>query len=190
VPITLLALQGAIDKGLGRADLAERLPVIGDVFTAAIKLREDSNYESLILAHQYFHRPPPDFTDVPGVFSVVTEGMLSANRLVLQFTGELLLATFNDDRPWFCPSTAFRASHLLQLLLAYVKTKIRSYSKGGEHNFWAEHLSPLDGLLSAASFPTEGEARNLSTRLPAFTMERGIMRDFDSKVGALRRLLP
>src|SRR5262249_17130442 len=63
--VTFPALQSAIVEGFGCPALADRLKAVGSVFGAAIDLREDSNYESLILAHQYFHRSAsPDFINV------------------------------------------------------------------------------------------------------------------------------
>jgi hypothetical protein len=63
------ALKGAIAEGLGQPTLAARLPEVGTVFASAIRLREDSNYESLILAHQYIHRSMSRGT--PGWIDVV-----------------------------------------------------------------------------------------------------------------------
>lgn len=187
------ALQGAIREGLGEAGLADRLPSIGGIFGAAIRLREDSNYESLILAHQYFHGSASQgFVNVQEEFTRATEAMLSANLTVLRFTADALLAAFHPERQWFCPSGVFRAADLLQLLVGYVGAKVESCYEGWEEppatrSNWAERLGPLAGHLGAASFHAAGEAGKLMrfARFSAFDMKRGIMREFRGKIDGL-----
>jgi hypothetical protein len=191
--ITRSALQGAIRDGLGDAALAERLPAIGSVFGAAIKLREDSNYESLILAHQYSHgSASQDFVNVQEEFARATELMSAANLLVLQYTVDVLLAAFRPDSEWFCPSISYHASDLLQLVAAYVGDKVRSYydqwgDPPSSRTNWGEHLGPLSGLVEAASFDAAGDAVTLTrhAQFSTFDMKRGIMRVFRQKIDGL-----
>jgi hypothetical protein len=191
--ITRSALQGAIRDGLGEADLAERLPSIGGIFGAAIRLREDSNYESLILAHQYSHgSASQDFVNVQEEFTRATDSMLSANHTVLRFTVDVLLAAFKPDRQWFCPTVAYPASDLLQLVVAYVGAKIRScYDEWDEpevsRSNWAGSFGPMAGLLDTASFHASGEAGKLLrfARFSTFEMKRGVMREFRVKINDL-----
>ena len=88
--LSTVALTGAIRDGLGNADLANRVAMVGRVFCAAATLRNDSNYESLILAHQYRHGTPgnePDgFVSVEREFRRVYEVMRRAQDVVLEFT--------------------------------------------------------------------------------------------------------
>jgi hypothetical protein len=170
--------------------LAERLSSIGEIFGAALKLREDSNYESLILAHQYRHRSPsPGVISVEAQFSRATNGMLTANRLVLQFLSAVLLAAFKDELEWFCPKTAFSASEILKLMFAHVNAKIVSYSRGWTQPTdatpnWTEDFAILEGRLKDTSFEDTGEAKKPAqyAQFSDFEMKRGIMREFRDKV--------
>ena len=58
-PICTVALQGFIAGALELRAQAERLPAIGNLLASALSLRNDSNYESLVLAHQYRHLARP-----------------------------------------------------------------------------------------------------------------------------------
>lgn len=49
------AFQALLQDQFNAAVLATQVPLIGAMFDAARNLRNDSNYESLILAHQYSH---------------------------------------------------------------------------------------------------------------------------------------
>jgi hypothetical protein len=191
--VTLSALQSAIREGFGRSDLADRLKAVGNVFGTAIKLREDSNYESLILAHQYFHSSETlGFINVQELFVKATAAMLNANQIVLQFVSDLLLASFKDDPPWYCPHAAFAASNLLELTLGYVRRKFVTWNAQQESKSlfeadWAAGLDGLEGRLAKLSQKEDPAVRSLLryARFGEFEMKRGIMSEFRDKVDRL-----
>jgi hypothetical protein len=127
--ISACALKGAIAEGLNREDLPDRLCCIGSVFFKAGKLRNDSNYESLLLAHQYCHRISRDW-DGTGVdvarseFQKAGECIHTAMTRVHQFVVELLLASFDDANDWYCPRDKWDGTSLLATVLYIVKTAI------------------------------------------------------------------
>ncbi len=114
------ALDGAIRTGLGITALADELPVVGKVFEASRKLREDANYESLLLAHQYYHRSARPTAsgelDVKREFADARGTLEEAAVRVHAFTGKLLLAVFEEEKHWFCPRTQYAAGTLLRFV--------------------------------------------------------------------------
>jgi hypothetical protein len=191
--ISLAALQGAIGDGLGKPRLGGRLAGIGGAFAAAIKLREDSNYESLILAHQYFHQSKsPGFINVREEFARATTHMASANKVVLQFADCLLPAAFADDREWFCPRTEFQPGELMALVLSYLDVKIQTChagwgTSGNAVEEWVSNLPYLRARIAGGL--ALGNAARLTDycRFANFEMKREILEDFRDKITSLER---
>lgn len=189
------ALKGAIRDGLGDADLADRVATIGRVFCDAVKLREDANYESLILAHQYRHGMPgyePDgFVSVEREFGRVYEVLSRAQSVVLDFTSGVVRAAFADEREWFCPREDYAGQQLFALLQWHVQIKIehayeRWQPQGGSAEWWTALPGiepPPSGETPAWPPPLPELAR--STDFEVFSMKRGIMTDFQDKIARL-----
>jgi hypothetical protein len=201
--IYLHALKGAIADGLKQPTLADRLPKVGTILASAISLREDANYESLILARQYLHPSlsagGPGWIDVVVEFKRATIAMAKAGNLVLEFMEELVSALFDDGREWYCPQVPFQAKDLLHLLFNHVRSKIDYYytvSKDEERpedspdsglDPWAGSLKSWRGLLNVPRSAL-GDARRLIrfSRFGNFQMKRGMMAEFQEKVHNLR----
>jgi hypothetical protein len=193
--VTLRALQSAIREGFGCPDLADRLQAVGRVFGAAIALREDSNYESLILAHQYFHIPATrGLINVPKEFAKATGAMLDANQIVVQFVSDLLLASFKEDVAWYCPVAAFSAAHLLELTLGYVRTKMtlcihRRHGPALSEAGWAAGLDGLEERLAEEGDQAGAKSLAKYWRFGEFEMKRGILGEFQTKVKHLKDIV-
>ncbi len=200
VRISADALIGAIREGLGDADLANRVAMVGRVFCGAVKLREDSNYESLILAHQYRHGIPgyePDgFVSVEREFGRVYEVLSRAQSLVLDFTSGVVRAAFANEQEWFCPREVFAGQRLFELLQWHVQSMIECASER-----WEE---PRPGLaewwtaMPTIEPPPSRDAHTRHSPLPAlsvptdfevFGMKRGIMTEFQNKIQRLEDAL-
>jgi hypothetical protein len=81
------AFQGLL-KEIGAVDLALQVSVLGQMFESARLLRNDSYYESLILAHQYAHGDA--IVHIPDEMHHTAVAMSNASRLALQFVTRLL----------------------------------------------------------------------------------------------------
>ena len=194
------ALKGALRDGLGDADLANRVATIGRVFCHAVELRKDSNYESLILAHQYRHGTPGDepdgFVSVEREFPHVYDAMSRAQSVVLDFTSRVVRAAFADERAWFCPREVYEGQQLLALFRWHVQWKIAFVAERWEEAppdlaEWWTALPGLDALPSRETFswnpPLPGLAR--PTEFEMFNLKSGIMHEFQEKIGRLEEAL-
>ena len=153
--VTSAALQSAVRDGLNRADLADQMPLVGKAFEAAKELRNDSNYESLVLAHQYVHGTGgPDFVDVVKEFGRATAALEAVNRLALTFVAEVTRATFDGGADWFCPAARYPADELARLTAWCVRDKIeeRDDSPGAVAD-WTDGLGRLGDSICAATEP-------------------------------------
>ncbi len=194
------ALKGALRDGLGDADLANRVATVGRVFCGAVKLREDSNYESLILAHQYRHGIPghePDgFVSVEREFGRVYKVLSRAQSVVFDFTSRVVRAAFADEREWFCPRDVFAGQRMFELLQWHVQSMIECASDRWEEPRpdWAEWWTALPTIEP----PPSREILSWQPPLPAlarptefemFILKSGIMHEFQNKIGQLEEAL-
>ncbi len=201
VKIASEALCGAMESGLHRSDLAERLGEVGVIVEKAAKLRNDSNYESLLLAHQYHHcrggfadPSTTDFVNVREEFARATDSMSSANRSVLTLTADVLVAAFDNKAAWFCPRGEFSGDDLFELLLWYVLAKIESCHRqletcdGDLIADWCQGLPELEKGLRSLPARTGAYAElGPHIRFELFELKRGIMEGFREKVRNLRQ---
>lgn len=165
--IKFTAFEELLKVALRIPNLAERLSDVGHVFSTAKELRNDSNYESLILAHQYHHTPEAggdgeqlfgegtfalqgsfgpssDRRNVQELFDAATEAFDKADTMVVNFVCECLKAAFDDQVNWIGRGSRFSGSDLLRLLLGYVRKKIdkahQRFLQQASHN-WATSQS-------------------------------------------------
>jgi hypothetical protein len=196
VRLSAEALKGAIREGLGDGELADRVEAVGRVFGNAVKLREDSNYESLVLAHQYRHGIPgaePDgFVSVQREFGRVHTALSRAQDFVLDFAARVVTAAFVDERDWFCPRSVYPGQELFALLCWHVHWKIAFASqrwRGSppEPSEWWEGLSGIEAHHAEQAPEYESPADRLAdaTDFEVFDMKRGIMTEFQNKVRRL-----
>ena len=68
---------------------------MGEMFDFARTLRNDSNYESLILAHQYFHGNYE--VNIPDEMMRTARTMSKASLLVLRYMTQIIECVFQDD---------------------------------------------------------------------------------------------
>lgn len=190
------ALHGAIRAGLGNAALADELPTVGKIFEVSRKLREDANYESLLLAHQYYHRAArPTMSgdvDVKREFTDARGALEEAAIRVHTFTGKLLLTVFDDEKQWFCPRARYSASSLRRFVSDDVDTLIETASRESAplapFDWWEGPFRDVKcrpGQSTQSAEVTLGEHRQLD----AFHVKRTVMQKFGDKVASLRREL-
>ena len=189
-------LDGAIRAGLGNAALADELPEVGRIFDASRELRRDANYESLLLAHQYYHwSTPPAMSrdvDVKREFSNARGALEEAAKRVHAFTGKLLLAAFDDEKQWFCPRACHPVGSLLRFVSDDVDALIAAASQISEplagFDWWE---GPFHSVKSRAAQSTQSAEEVLGQHrlLDAFDVKRTVMQEFGDKVASLRREL-
>jgi hypothetical protein len=183
------ALEGAIRDGLQRTDLANELPRVGQLFEKAIKLREDSNYESLILAHQYYHGSPG--VDVADEMTKATTAMRSAADKVLTFVGNLVASSFQAN-DWYCPASAFSAEDLRNLMLGYVATTAGhsdQLQEGQTLLRWFGGLGDLTSTFEQRKAADRAMSLRTYAKYGVFDLKRGIMDYFRTKVSELQHAL-
>lgn len=193
--ITHSALVGAIEQGLVKRDLAEQLESIGRVFQSAVDLRNDANYESLLLAHQYHHwsgRPGGHHVNVSKAFQTAQKLMKKSNDLVLSYVAELLMAAFADEREWFCRNHWYSGDVLWGAVINAVNQMIQGclpyFTDMDVHSWW--NSSPFGPLRNASSFINPDYELDRGSNYELFGVKRSIMEEFrNEKIEELRKAL-
>ena len=174
---------------------------VGRIFTAAVELREDSNYESLILAHQYqhaLHQVEDDrYLSISMDFRQLNRRIfVPAQDRILRFLSAVLREAFVDDRAWFCPAIHFPGRTLFDLTRWHVDGKIDCANArwAREAESPEEWWSPLDGLMpfrqddgQLRPVPDEELAEN--SHFGLFGMKRDMMVDFQNRIIGLGDIL-
>jgi hypothetical protein len=141
------AFQGFIDTELGLPKRSKQLTHLGSLLSSALELRNDSNYESLVLAHQYQHFVPSR-SNMKDAFDQIPGDMCCASQLVLEYVGDVLAASFREDINWVGRNSPYSGPDLLSLLGEYAKKKIKfaenRWGNGG--NAWKEWCKGLHGI--------------------------------------------
>lgn len=184
-PISGTALQNAIRHRLQQPELADRLPQVGNVFLKASRLRNDTNYESLLLAHQYYHGPRAadgvDRVNVQQEFQNALQAMTKARDAVLDYMTRLLNAAFDDEVRWFCPRETYRGPALLATMLDVVNVIIaRCPVQVTEPATWWDE--PLSQLCHATGGIRGIERLTEHFAYDSFNVKRTIMEEFRRKV--------
>src|SRR5262249_12533789 len=117
------AFQGLL-MDLAAVELAPQVSPIGKMFESAKMLRNDSNYESLILAHQYSHGLAE--VHIPDEMNRTAGAMSRAGSLALRFMNRILESAFHGDSPWIGNGSSYSGADLKSLMLRYVCQKIES----------------------------------------------------------------
>jgi hypothetical protein len=190
--ITSRALIGFIRDKLERPQLADDLPLVGRMFDEARKLRNDSNYESLILAHQYSHTAA-DRLNVQRNFVNGNEAFHTASTLTCSFVFDCMKAACDEQVHWLGRGGPFRTVELYRLMLEYVRSKIEVAQghigqDGDAIRAWCVDLAQLSDDLATVSDESCGTASRLKpfAQLPQFDMKQTLMGEFNSKVESLR----
>lgn len=191
------ALAGAIREGLRAPELAEELPIVGGLLDCARKLRDDANYESLLLAHQYLHWSPrptnPSDVDVTEQFSLARDALAEAASRAQGFACRILLAAFRDELAWFAPRDVFVPHGLLGFTAHEVDELIElatPRSRPLRRFEWWEGPFREIGARATLDGETEDAVRRLSEhrRFDLFGVKKSVMEQFRDKVSALRQL--
>lgn len=160
------------------ADVEERLGSFGSILAAALPLRNDSNYEALLIAHEFRHET------ISGAFADLSSHMASAAETTLPF----LIDAFNGFR-FYDPDLPDDRDQYETFLHVYVRDRIgnaiRQKIAGSMHlekkledtlirigtHPTAAHYEPLEEQVSKSMF--EGKAR--------------LMREFVNRISDLAR---
>jgi len=209
--ITFAAFKQLLEDELQQPTLAARLGDVGDVFLAAKELRTDSNYESLILAHQY-HHILRDRRNVHLRFMDATEAFRRASTVTITFVCDCLKRAFDEEVNWIGRGSRFDGSELYRLMLRYVRDKIKKAHDGFERKdresarsvrshrlfdldvqidpidyWWSELGLEFDGR-AAQDVAGLGNAGGLVkyAQLPRFQIKGQFMSTFSAKVERLQ----
>lgn len=166
-------------KHLGVSNAATvRLGELGAAFTAACRLRNDANYESLILAHQYRHRGDANGRGVDRQFGDVPWLLRQLNDVALS----LALATTEAalEQSWLGPKCDISGPDRLKVWRAYVSDK---FETSGLQDLAA---TGLDGSRQFSSpLPPSTKAYNRlrqHARFSRFDLKRDLMFGFERKL--------
>jgi hypothetical protein len=187
-----IALMNFIEQKLHRPQLATALPLVGRMFDEARMLRNDSNYESLILAHQYSHTAD-DRLNVQRNFVNGNEAFHTASTLTCKVVFDSVKAACDEKIHWLGRGGPFPAVELYRLMLGYVRSKIevahRHIGQGGDAiRAWCVDLAQMFDDLSTANDEMCGTSIRLKpfAHLPQFDMKQTLMDEFNLKVESLR----
>jgi hypothetical protein len=195
-----LPLSSAIFQSLLRNEfkiptLADAVPLIGGMFETARELRNDSNYESLILAHQYFHQGNEvKRVHVPREMGRTANTMSKASQLVLQFAMQIIDYAFRNGQPWIGVGSPYSGADLKALLWGYVRDKILGVNDRQEPSTavlaeWLQGLPDAAQDIKNAETGTNNPAKELidSIRYGVFFGKQVIMEKFRDEAGKLER---
>jgi hypothetical protein len=191
--IRVTAFQGLLREAFGSQAFSDKLPLVGEVFRQAKELRNDSNYESLVLAHQYWNESSGigNPVNVTQEFSVATESMRRASESVLRFVVSCVQLSFGESN-WIAANSPFESNALYGLLLAYVRDKLLRFAEAtGDRsatvNGWCGECGSLAADMEAVSIEQIGPAKTLKQFIgyDLFNVKRNIMRGFQEKTHGL-----
>jgi hypothetical protein len=188
--ICLAAFQGLLND-LTAVELAHQVSPIGKMFESARMLRNDSNYESLILAHQYSHESAA--VHIPDEMNRTAIVMSSASSLALRFISRVLETVFHGNSPWIGNGYSHSGADLKNLLWRYVYQKIESATNAYERtaagvHAWFQDTPELEKSIMDSQKQDNSPAQQLAhhVRFDVFNVKRDIMMGFVNKVESLR----
>lgn len=192
--LTSASFQAVLRDEFQDGAIADKVPLIGAMFERARVLRNDSNYESLILAHQYFHGGVE--VNIPDEMARTADVMSQASRFVIQYTSQVIGLVFKNDRPWIGIESPYSGADLKALLLRYVYDKIRGANNGHEPDTtvlmeWFQGLPEILQAMTDAESNVDNPARELVACIgySVFGAKRNLMREFRDKVRDLENAL-
>ena len=191
--VSVIAFQQLLAEQLNSPDLGGRLRSLGSLLAYSLSLRNDSNYESLVLAHQYQHRNSS--VNIKENFDSATLRLTEASEFVLAQVALLIDRAFDDNCNWLGEGSPFRGIELRNLLYSFVWDKIRAAEGHWSTNeisvSWDIGLPLVQIHLKEA---IDSDLRNVARlkqhiRFTAFSVKAGIMGDFMRKVIELSDVL-
>jgi hypothetical protein len=189
--ISASAFQSLLQDEFKAPLLTLQIPLIGSMFEEARRLRNDSNYESLILAHQYFHRAVEVF--VPDEMALTCNLMSVAGQQMLRYMAQIILSVFRNDRPWIGNGSPYSGAALKALLWRYVFDKIRGTNNDQQPSptvlsEWFGGIPAMERDMMGATSQGDTSAHELiaSIQYTVFGGKRSLMRGFQQKVKRLR----
>jgi hypothetical protein len=188
--ISASAFQALLQDEFNASKLSLEIPLTGSMFEDARRLRNDSNYESLILAHQYFHGNVE--VNIPDEMARTANAMSQASLLVLRFVTEIIDSVFRSERPWVGNGSQYSGADLKALLWRYVHDKIRGAS-GEQHPDsvvladWVPGMPELKQEMTNAESRADNPAHELvgSIRYTVFRGKQSLMMDFQEEATRL-----
>lgn len=191
-PIHAEAFASAL-RGMGSGDLASELSDVAVAFEACRKLREDSNYESLVLAHQYWHGTGDGIDGFVYVDERMEDavGLIrEANDSVFSLVGRVGTVVFSkagvDAGIAVLPSERSVDDQFLFLSwLVRAKLEDSGLSKLIKDN----PLLASWRLDTAEECPPDTDDLCENIRFDRFGVKGDIMKEFDQKVHALEGLV-
>lgn len=202
------AFECWLSERLANESLSKTLLSVGNAFDQARQLRTDSNYESLILAHQYYHGvSDQNHVNVQKEFQKTTDLMQKSAIATMRFVSDTARRAFDDEICWItleapsdgeAPSmgnSSFLSSHTYALLLAYMRDKIK---RAERDSAWGAFLSegladvePLNAELMSITEKDVGPAVSLRQYVgyTVFDVKSNLMREFGRKVRRLENAI-
>jgi hypothetical protein len=169
--------------------LSAQVPEIGGMFESARTLRNDSNYESLILAHQYFHGGTE--VNIPDEMDLTARTMSKASLLVLRYMARIIQCAFQDERRWIGDSSPYSGTDLKRLLWRYLEDKIRGANENQPADStglpWLDDFPEMVQDVADAERTTDNPAHELIAciRYTVFGGKQSLMRGFQQEASHL-----
>ena len=189
--IAVEAFQGWLSERLSCPRLTEQLPLNGNAFAASKDLRTDSNYESLLLAHQYSHYVSGSVgaVDVKNEFSQTTRAMHAASIAATQFVVESIQAAFREECNWIGEESPYMPRSLYGLLVSFVQDKIKRYRIESVNaslaiQDWCSASESLSDDLQNVTAEQIGQAADLKKYIEygLFGVKQDVMVGFQRKI--------
>jgi len=163
----------------GVRDASRRLDQFGRLLAAALPLRNDSNYEALLIAHEYQH------VTMTAAFDRLTDAMAEASGWSLPFAIDAFNGFFRRDTDLPADRQEYES-----LLHHYLHDRIKdAISRKLPCSHLRDKLSDLLRLIDSP--PTAAPYIDLESRISRgiFGQKARLMNDFEGRVDDLSRAL-
>lgn len=165
---------------IGVRDAAVKLARLGRILDAAAPLRNNSNYEALLIAHEYRH------IRVTSAFERLAEYMAQAAESSVPFAIEAFNRFFRNDPDLATNHEAYASflyHYLHERILNAVQRKLRGYAD------LAEKLTEVVALIDAPCAAARYDHLEDQISIGIFGQKARLMYDFDSKIESLARIV-
>jgi hypothetical protein len=161
---------------IGVQDPDGKLARFGRILHAAAPVRNDSNYEALLIAHEHRH------VAMSSAFARLAENMARAADSSIPFAIEVFNRYFQGD-PDLPPDRQDYESFLHDYLHARISEAIRRKLGGSTH--LERKLADLVAMIKARPIGTPYGHLEEQISMSIFGNKARLMRDFDSRIASL-----
>lgn len=172
-PSILRSIMTQYWQSIGISSAEDKFGDFGRLLSSAAKLRNESNYEALLIAHEYNH----DF--VTSTFEKLADTMCRATDKSVLFAAQAFRAFVENDRDLVSDRTGYQAffTHYLQnRFMAGIRSKV------GDLQFLIEKAIHLVNSIAPDEPAVDFSRIEEEVSMEFFSPKSGLMKDFRSKI--------